>query len=190
PYSAAGSAFLKLIVSRDGLHWHKVPFTNDAGQPEVFIPNGPEGANHAQNDGGYITLFSQGPLKIGNQLIFYYGSSSYGKNHSPGIRLSGGGIFRARLRPDGFVSVDHGTLTTKPLIFEADDLFINSVGPLRVELLDRKKNILASSVIDGDSLDHRVSFDGKSLRQIIGQQPVQLRFSIADNGHLYSFSCR
>ena len=45
PYSASGSAFLKLLVSRDGLHWKKVPFKNDRGTPEVFIPNGKEGEN-------------------------------------------------------------------------------------------------------------------------------------------------
>ena len=93
PYSAAGSAFCKLAVSHDGLQWHKVPFTSDSGQPEVFIPNGPEGGNNAKNDGGYITLFNQGPLRIADELIFYYGSSSYGKNHEQNIRLNGGGIF-------------------------------------------------------------------------------------------------
>src|SRR4029434_2980014 len=41
-YSSEGSAFLKLLVSRDGLHWKKVTYLNDAGIPEVFIPNGPE----------------------------------------------------------------------------------------------------------------------------------------------------
>ena len=47
PFSAAGCAFLKLVVSRDGLHWKKDQFENDAGVPEVFIPNGPRaGSTH------------------------------------------------------------------------------------------------------------------------------------------------
>ena len=96
-----------------------MPFNNDAGTPEVFIPNGPEGGNHGQNDGGYMSEFSQGPLRIGDELIYYYGCSSYGKNHPRDVRISGGGIFRARLRLDGFVSIDGGTLTTRPLRFEA-----------------------------------------------------------------------
>ena len=87
---------MKLAVSRDGLKWAKVPFPNDDGIPEVFIPNGPEGGNDGLNDGGYMTDISTGPLRIGDELMFYYGSSSYGKNHPQGIRVSGGGIFRAR----------------------------------------------------------------------------------------------
>ncbi len=61
PYSASGSAFMKLLASRDGLHWKKVPFKNDAGIPEVFIANGKEGGNDARNDGGYMTEFSNAP---------------------------------------------------------------------------------------------------------------------------------
>ena len=92
PYSAAGSAFLKLALSRDGLHWNKVPFANDAGVPEVFVPNGPEGGNGGRNDGGYLTEFSQGPLRIGDELIYYYGASSYGKNNPGNLRVGGGEI--------------------------------------------------------------------------------------------------
>ena len=94
------------FTSKDGINWSEVQFKNSDGYPEVFIPNGAEGGNNRQNDGGYITEFSQGPLRINDELIFYYGSSSYGKNHPYPKRVSGGGIFRARLRIDGFVSVD------------------------------------------------------------------------------------
>src|SRR6185436_6878817 len=118
PYSASGCAFLKLVSSRDGLHWNKVPFQNDAQEDEVFIPNGKEGGNGGRNDGGYMTEFSNPPLRIGDELIYYYGSSSWGKNQPRPYRVSGGGIFRARLRPDGFVSVDGGSLITRPLAFE------------------------------------------------------------------------
>ena len=31
PFSSADCAYLKLVVSRDGLHWKKIPFANDAG---------------------------------------------------------------------------------------------------------------------------------------------------------------
>ena len=99
PYSASGSAFLKLLVSRDGLHWKKVPFENQEGIPEVFIPNGKEGGNDACNDGGYMTEFSNAPLRMGDELIYYYGSSSWGKNHPRPYRVSGGGIFRRDCGP-------------------------------------------------------------------------------------------
>jgi hypothetical protein len=42
PYSAAGSAYLKLAVSHDGLNWSKVQFNNDL-RTRVWIPNGPRG---------------------------------------------------------------------------------------------------------------------------------------------------
>ena len=190
PWSAAGSAFLKLVSSRDGLHWSKVPFHNVDGQPEVFIPNGPEGGNHGQNDGGYLTEFSQGPLRIADELIFYYACSSYGKNHPEGTRLMGGGIFRARLRIDGFVSVDAGSLTTKPLSFLGKNLYLNAVGPVRVDVLDAHGNALASQKVEGDSLRHPVVFQNKSLQVVAHGQPVQLRFTIETGGRLYSFTVR
>ena len=190
PYSAAGSAFLKLIVSRDGQDWKKVPFLNEAGQPEVFIANGPEGGNDGQNDGGYITEVTNAPLRIGDELIYYYGCSSFGKNHPNETRVSGGGIFRARLRPDGFVSVDAGTLTTKLLQCEGENLFVNGVGPIAVELLDGQGKALGTATVNGDSLQHTVAFDGKSLRELTRGDGVRLRFTVKDEGRLYSFAVR
>jgi len=192
PFSAAGCAFLKLVVSRDGLHWNKVQFPNDAGVPEVFIPNGPEGGNDGRNDGGYMSEFSQGPLRIGDELIYYYGCSSYGKDHPSGKRNSGGGIFRARLRLDGFVSVDAGTLTTRPLRFGGSELYLNSRGPVRVEALDSGGEVLGRSEVDRDALRGRVTFDGRSLRETAPERTVRLRFSVGPDAELYAFriECR
>jgi hypothetical protein len=196
PYSAAGCAFLKLVVSRDGLRWRKVPFPSGAVEgegsgeiaaPEVFIPNGPEGGNDGQNDGGYMTEFSQGPLRIGDELIFYYGCSSWGKNHALGKRISGGGIFRARLRLDGFVSVDAGTLTTRPLRFEGDRLSLNAAGPVEVEALDGAGRRLGGATIQGDSVRHEVRFDRKGLREVALSGVVRLRFTVREGGRLYAF---
>lgn len=188
PWSAAGCAFLKLAVSRDGLSWKKIPFENDAGIPEVFLPNGPEGGNAGRNDGGYICEFSQGPLRIGDELIFYYSATSYGKRQPAGKRITGGGIFRARLRVDGFVSVDWGTLTTRPLASAGDHLAVNSAGPLTVEVLDAASRPLASAAVTGDSIRHGVEFDGKSLRQVAGTAPFRLRFTVPPESRLYSFT--
>ena len=187
PYSAADCAFLKLVVSRDGLHWNKVPFANDDGIPEVFIANGPEGGNDGQNDGGYICEFSQGPLRIGDELIYYYTSTSRGKQPHP-RRLMGGGLFRARLRIDGFVSVDWGTLTTRPLILEGDDLTVNGIGPITVRALDAGGNPLAVARIEeGDSLAHPVTFDGRTLSELTDDGTVRLQFEVDWRGRLYSF---
>jgi len=187
PYSAAGCAFLKLVVSRDGLHWSKVPFANDAGVPEVFLPNGPEGGNDGLNDGGYISQFSQGPLRVGDELIYYYSASSWGKRPKDRI-IRGGGIFRARLRIDGFVSVDWGTLTTKPLALEGNDLTINGTGPITIRALSAGGNPLAATTIEqGDSLAHPVTFNGGSLGDLADHKPVRLQFEVDPEGELYSF---
>ena len=194
PYSAAGCAFLKLVVSRDGLHWKKVQFKNDDGVPEVFIPNGPEGGNGGRNDGGYISLFSQGPLRIGDELIYYYGCSSYGKNQPREIRVTGGGIFRARLRIDGFVSVDGGILTTKPLKFEGNDLYINSSGPIKVTVLNGSGKRLGVETVNNNSISNLIRFKEKTLKQVIGKNfraspdfVIRLQFKINKGGNLYSF---
>lgn len=194
PYSANGCAFLKLVVSRDGLNWKKVPFENDANEPEVFIANGKEGGHDGRNDGGYMTEFSNAPLRIGNELIYYYGCSSWGKNHPRPYRVTGGGIFRARLRPDGYVSVDGGSLVTRRLTISGRDLFVNGVGPITVDVVRPAGNDVAkvaSAVIRGDSLHHKVVFDGnRSLRDFATEGPVQLQFTVdgGGGGALYAFT--
>lgn len=192
PYSASGSAFLKLVVSHDGLNWSKVPFQNQEGIPEVFIGNGPEGGNDARNDGGYMTEFSNSPLRIGDELVYYYGCSSWGKNHPRPYRVSGGGIFRARLRPDGFVSVDGGTLVTRRLKFDGRELTVNGIGPIQVEVVAPARNTyetLAEARIEGDSLGHLVLFNqDRSLRDVAADGVVQLRFTVGEGGALYSFA--
>jgi hypothetical protein len=189
PYSDAGCAFLKLLVSRDGLDWHKVPFANDAGVPEVFLPNGPEGGHDAQNDGGYISEFSQGPLRANDELIYYYTASSWGKSDKA-KRIRGGGIFRARLRIDGFVSVDWGRLTTRPLAIQGDDLTVNGRGPITIRALSGEGNPLAAATIpEGeDALAHPVDFDGRALGELTDDPAVRLQFEVDCPGALYSFT--
>ncbi|RKX32511.1 MAG: hypothetical protein DRP71_11920 [Verrucomicrobia bacterium] len=187
-YSAAGCAYFKLVTSRDGLNWEKVAFQNTSGHPEVFLANGEEGGNQGRNDGGYMTDFSQGPLRFGDELIYYYGASSYGKDHPPGVRVTGGGIFRARLRIDGFVSVDGGTLTTPELGFGGSELYINSTGQIKVEVLDSEGTLLGSTGVEGNDIRGQVRFDGESIRRLSGGRPTRLRFSVEKGSELYSFT--
>jgi hypothetical protein len=182
------------VASRDGLHWSKVPFVNDDGYDEVFVPNGPEGGNEGRNDGGYITEFTQGPLPIGDELIYYYGASSFGKNHPDEIRVTGGGVFRARLRRDGFVSVDEGLLTTKLLQSDGDELQTNSSGGLKLEVLDTTGAVRGKTTINGNDTRKQIRFSGKSLRQLVGTEkstgntnPFRLRFEMGSEGRLFSF---
>jgi hypothetical protein len=189
PYSKAGCCFLKLVYSHDGLHWQKVPYPNDSGFAEVFLPNGSEGGNDARNDGGYVTTFQNGPLRIGDELIYYYASSSFGKNHTAPTRLRGGGIFRSRLRVDGFVSVDSGTLVTVPLTTPGRDLFLNHVGDVSVELLDTDDIVLARAKVQGDGILHRVEFAG-NLGDLAKGGAFKLKFTVLQGSELYSFQFR
>ena len=181
PHSAAGCAFLKLASSRDGLCWEKVPFAGEDGVPEVWIPNGEEGGGGGRADGGYLTEFSQGPLRIGDELVHYYGCSSLGKNHPAATRLTGGGIYRARLRLDGFVSVDAGTIETPALTLPGGGLRVNAVGPVTVELVGAAGETLGTSRVDGDSVRHAVRLPAP-------EGAARLRFAVEPGGRLYSFS--
>lgn len=192
PYSAAGCAFLKLVSSRDGLHWKKIPFANESGAPEVFIANGIEGGKQGRNDGGYMTEFSNPPIRRGEELIYYYGCSSWGKNHPRPYRVSGGGVFRARMRVDGFVSVDGGSLVTRKLKISGNTMHVNAVGPVTIEVVQSSEPNsapLASAHIQGDSTGHRVTFDGnRKLSDLLQNGMAQFRFAIGSGGALYSFT--
>jgi len=190
PRSRAGCSFLKLVYSDDGLHWSKVPYLNDRGVAEVFLPNGIEGGNGGRNDGGYITTFQNGPLRIGNELIYYYACSSFGKNHEAPTMLQGGGIFRSRLRVDGFVSVDSGTLITVPLTTPGKDLFLNHAGEVSVVLLERDGRVLSSAKVQGDGILDRVLFGADRLGDLVSKEPFKLQFSVPPGSKLYSFQFR
>ena len=190
PYSNAGCSFLKLIYSHDGLHWAKVPYANDRGMAEVFLPNGIEGGNEGRNDGGYVTTFQNGPLRIGGELIYYYACSSFGKNQPAPRMLQGGGIFRSRLRVDGFVSVDSGTLVTVPLTTLGKDMFLNHVGEVFIVLLDKNESVLSSAKVKGDGILTRVEFIAGPLNDLVKKEAFKLKFSVPQGSELYSFQFR
>jgi hypothetical protein len=95
------------------------------------------------------------------------------------------------LRPDGFVSVDRGSLVTRRIKFDGRDLYVNGVGPMTVEvvtLADNTATKVAETTIRGDSLRHKVTFgDHRSLRDVAPGGIAQLRFTIGEGGALYSF---
>ena len=127
-------------------------------------------------------------MRIGDELIYYYAASSFGKSAPAPHRLTGGGIFRARLRRDGFVSVDSGVLTTPLLSFEGRELMLNAVGPVKVWVLDESGRTQGSAVVEGDSVRHAVRFSGQWLRQVAPGGRCSLRFEVHPPGQLYSFN--
>ena len=107
--------YFQLVSSRDGIHWER------AAHRQPFIPNTALGTF----GGGYHSDFSNPPIRMGDELWFYYGSSQFGKSVRPNI----GGICISKLRVDGFASIEGGiatgTLTTRPLDFAGSKLTVN-----------------------------------------------------------------
>ncbi len=86
--------------------------------------------------------------------------------------------------------MDSGTLTTKAFRFAGKDFFVNGVGPITVRFLDGGGKALGTSQLKGDSLQHKVLFDGKSLDKKVRDNIVRLQFTVGEGGHLYSFLAR
>jgi hypothetical protein len=87
--------------------------------------------------------------------------------------VSGGGIFRARLRPDRFVAVTGGSLTTVPLRFPRGTLYVNATGPVNVTLPNHRV-----VVARGRGVMHRIG-------RVAG--PGKLHFAVPRGSRLYSF---
>ena len=180
-----GTIDVQLAVSRDGVTWER------AGERRPFIPLGPPGSI----DEGTIFAAKE-PVVVGDELWFYYGASQ-GRH---GIQQRDGAICLAKLRLDGFASIDAdangGTLLTKPLLLEGGRLSINASargGSVSVAVLDEQGvemkgySAVDCAAFDGDSVRHRVSWrEGVSMSGLKGS-PVRLKFHMK-SAKLYSFA--
>jgi hypothetical protein len=172
---------LQLISSRDGRAWQRV------GDRKPFLP---VGRRDIDWDYGFHSPASGAPIRVGDELWFYYSGRAYrhpvdGQGREP----NKGAIGLAKLRLDGFVSMDAGTeegsLTTKPLRFSDAGLYVNANargGELRVDVLDESGSLLLKGKAgSGDS----VRWLAADLKAVRGRT-VRLRFYLR-NASLYSF---
>jgi hypothetical protein len=189
-YTQPGPILVEVGVgfSRDGFSW--VRPTRASGPNGAFIPAsnipGTWNAYNTQGVGG-------GMLVVGDELWFYFSGRSLQKpldgNFSTGL---------ATLRRDGFYSMDagvaQGILTTRPLRFAGNHLFVNVKDPsgqLLVEALDVNGNVIpgfsmADSVpLSVDKTLQEVTWNGANVSSLAGQT-VKLKFYLT-NGSLYSF---
>ncbi len=185
---------LMVSFSRDGFHWHRP-------EREAFIP-----AERKQGywDRGYVQSVGGICAVVGDQLWFYYiGFSGNSKFVNPEYAKNGmhsnGSTGIAVLRRDGFMSMqagkNEGELTTRPVSFDGEYLFVNvdcPAGQLKVEILDRDYAVIApfdaSSClpVSANSTIKQISWKGaKNLASLKGK-PVRFRFHLV-NGELYSF---
>jgi poly(3-hydroxybutyrate) depolymerase len=198
--SSDGFSVPGLAVSRDLRHWRRV----GADRPD-FIPLSP--VEPGVYDTAQIESPGQ-PIVKGEELWFYYSALKYRCNSDR--KHSGedtGAICRAKLRLDGFVSLDagedEGTILTQPLKWQGKTLWVNADaagGNLRVEVLDADGRPLESKYslkdaipVDKDSVRLPVSwksvadlgqFDGKAIRLRFHLRRAKLYAFWSENGEL------
>jgi hypothetical protein len=186
---------LKLGFSRDGFHWHR------PGR-DAFIASTRKAGDW---DRGYVQSVGGCCLVFENELRFYYSGFMGDESNKTEKEAWNSGMYAnactgiATLRRDGFASLDAdktgGTLTTRPLTFNGEHLFVNvdaSKGELRAEITDENGTVYPGFGAEEclpvkiDSCKTRITWKNKdSLAPFFGK-PVRFRFFLT-NAHLYSF---
>ena len=108
-----------------------------------------------------------------------------------------GALYLAKLRLDGFVSLDasgEGTLLSRPFTANGESLYVNAVAPrgrIRAEVLDAdtmeplpELSLDTCNAVVGDHLKARVTWTGEP--ELRSEAPVRVRFELKD-AELYSF---
>ena len=199
-----GFNMVELAVSRDLVHWERV------GGREKFLPLSPvEGEKNY--DTGQL-LAANYPIIKDDQIWIYYSGLRW-RTHPDALTKSkqgphgmefyspgdSGAICLAKLRLDGFVSLDageaEGYVVTKPLILYGKELHANLEalsGEVRAEILDPTSqkplpgfSVRESIAVRGDRLDVQISWGNSELASLAGKT-VRLRFSLR-NASLYAF---
>ncbi len=171
----------ELMVSRDGRHWSR-PFR------ELFFADGPKKSWRYQ----VFKVFANPPIERDGQLWIYYGGKTGLDDAYTGTGPNQA-LCLARLRADGFVSLDGGAaggqMITKPVVLRGNGLHVNadaSDGGIRVGI----RNLDGATVegfsettcrqITTDTLGSIVSWESDpSLTELCGR-PVRLVFQIRD----------
>lgn len=181
----------KLASSRDLRSWTRV------GDHSHFLPISEMGEGVL--DTGQVFAASH-PIRMGDELWFYY--TGIDVRHRPNVPKVvdeyRGGIYLAKLRLDGFVSMrgedENSVLDTRPLRIEGCRLFINGVadGRITAEISDAQGCHALPGwgredchPVTGDQLATELSWSGRDLSELAGQQ-VRVRFHL-ENADLYSF---
>lgn len=141
-------------------------------------------------DSGFVAL-AETPVRVGDELWFYYSGEDRSQQHpmftlNDGWRFKQGqlqgGISVAKLRLDGFASLDSdrqgGQVTMKPRHFEGDRIAVNAVSyhGLRVRILDPNHDVIPgfdltdSIPVTGDSVHHELRFRNADVAQLQGRE--------------------
>ncbi len=192
---------VRLVYSRDGWRWRQL------NQRQPWLRTTP-----GAWDAAMVNLNAP-PIAVGDEHFVFYGGA---KNHHDWwiVGLKEGltvpealnknevryGLGLAKMRKDGFVSIDagsvrEGVLITRALRSDAQQLTINACcgkgGYIRVEATDSDDRVLAGcnreecDVFTGDSTHAKITWKGRS--QISHGGALRLRFFMR-NASLYSLA--
>jgi len=187
------------MFSRDCVQWVR---------PEPWRPHVPVGGP-GEFDRANNAFSSAGPIRVGDELYFYYSGRSYRHreyhqyDHGQAEQDSGpweAAIGLATLRVDGFASVNarYGPdrhVTTRPLLLHGRKLFVNAKcdwGSVRVGLLAEDGTpwdgfgAQDCDPLRRDATRIPISWNGVAELPVEADQPVRLRF-VMENARLYSF---
>lgn len=184
-HTATNKIDIELASSRNAKRW-------DRPLRERFIPTDPR---KGRWDYGNNAPSTAPPVRVGDELWFYYSGRSTLHDEVPNT----GAIGLGTLRRDGFISMDAGAesglLTTKPVRLEGETLYLNADatdGEIRVELLDGTGNAVEPFTrencqpLQGDSLRHAVRWRCDPETAISPDGTLRIRFHIK-NAELYAF---
>lgn len=179
-----GPIYCEIATSHDGVNW----FRQEGDRP-ASLDVGPKGAW----DAGMVFSATQ-PIVVDGEMWLYYGGV---EGEHAGRTPWNGGIGLAKLRKDGFASLDArgetGTVTTKRLASARGPLRVNAAaadGSVRVEVLTADGGPIPGYTredcvpITGDHIDAQVTW--KSQNELPQRGPVRLRF-VLENASIYSF---
>ena len=193
-----GTMHVQLVSSRDQRHWNRV------GNREPFIELGEAGGWESEMVVGTSTQF----VYVGDEIWIYYTGFPFSHQDEaiwkperekgyPGLEPSGIGL--AKLRRDGFVSIDGdeqgGSVTTHPFHWQGEQLYLNgsaAVGQITCELLDGPGDPIPGFgqkdcvPFTGDSVRHPVSWKGHARLPSPSVGPTRLRVYLR-RAKLYSF---
>ncbi|PYV12812.1 MAG: hypothetical protein DMG07_16255 [Acidobacteria bacterium] len=185
PRNQDGFLSVELATSRDLLRWQR------SAERARFLPPSPVGGK--TYDTGEL-LAANAPIRIGNELWLYYSGLKSRSDPPP----DDGAICLAKLRVDGFVSLDagerEGQVLTRPLVPSGATLRVNLEAPrgqVWAEILDAASGRVLPGFsrrdcipAEGDSLDAAVKWKGTNLSALKGRR-VRVRLGLR-NARLYA----
>ena len=186
---------VELAVSRDLHHWERVA---DRG---VFL--GVEPWNGVNYGTAQVSLCGRPIVHEDCEIWIYYQACRFRGHHSlyedvsPEFLNDMGGMFLARLRLDGFVSLDaeqEGEVITRPFMLNGENLYVNAEtdsGELQADILDAETmdplpgfSASQCTSLQGDHLSGRIAWEGQSAP--VREMLVRIRF-VMRHAKLYSF---